>query len=979
MDRSGEVLARGEAFVRAFTHREVYPLTWRRKGLMYNAAMRAAWGILVLGAALLAWCFAGLGRGEIFAVRDAAHYYYPLLQYTQAEWRAGRIPLWNPYQDLGVPLAAGGTAAAFYPPLLLVVLAPSFEVGYCTYVLGHMVLATLSAWRLARHWRASTTGAAVAGVSYAFSGSVLFQYANVVYLVGAAWLPLALWAGERLGDGRWRASMGLALALALMVLGGDPQAAYHAVLWIAARMLWFPDPAAGPTGSSCGSHPADAPPPLSPGEASRLSARSGGAQRWSWRGRLIGLGASLGMAAGLAAVQILPSAEFAFRSQRAQGPIGSLWELPAAWRQAQMRAWANAFLACGIRPGSHRQHMYQYSLGPWRLAELVWPNCGGRAFPQHRRWFEALPAEGAWWVPSLYMGLLPLVLALGTMRFVRGEFRLRWLSWMTVLFAAGSLGAYGCGWVWNELRAAGGGDPHLPGPVGPPFGGVYWAMTAVLPGYGAFRYPAKLFAVATLGLAMLAAAGWDHALGAGRPALRKWLFGLALASTLGAVAAMMAKPAWDRWLAGLADSPLFGSLDVQGALRDLITGLGYTAAVAALAYRLLAAASQRPWARCVPSMLAILVAIDVGVANGWMVATAPANLWHTPPALAETIQRHAERRGRAGPLRVFRRPAWTPDAWRKTPSPRRLAEIVAWNHESLQPMHHLGVPLALAQVPDAMNLADYRMLLTASRLEAGRKHPTLLAQQELLDALGAAYVILAESEVLEDGERLRPANGTGGCEGTGVWYNADALERAWIVHRVAVLEPLRSATPQTMLARTRQVLRAARQPGGLRNVAVVEAKPDEVAALDALSAGLASPPQSRLPPQQADHAEICRIVRYRPGQVEIEAQLYCPGLVVLADQFYPGWVLEVATDGGPPRRWPVLRTNRVMRGAWLPAGRHRLIYRYRPGTFLVGATVSGLAWAAWAVAAGWRLARGRRLHSKSRQHRAENCATRPAP
>jgi hypothetical protein len=97
-------------------------------------------------------------------------------------------------------------------------------------------------------------------------------------------------------------------------------------------------------------------------------------------------------------------------------------------------------------------------------------------------------------------------------------------------------------------------------------------------------------------------------------------------------------------------------------------------------------------------------------------------------------------------------------------------------------------------------------------------------------------------------------------------------------------------------------------------------------------------------------AESCRVVHYDPLRVEIEAELTRPGLVVLADQFYPGWRLSVATAGGPDRQVPILRTNRVMRGAWLPAGRHRLVYRYRPASFLWGAAISGIGWIGLATA-----------------------------
>jgi hypothetical protein len=78
-----------------------------------------------------------------------------------------------------------------------------------------------------------------------------------------------------------------------------------------------------------------------------------------------------------------------------------------------------------------------------------------------------------------------------------------------------------------------------------------------------------------------------------------------------------------------------------------------------------------------------------------------------------------------------------------------------------------------------------------------------------------------------------------------------------------------------------------------------------------------------------------------PQRVEIEARLSSPGLVVLADAFYPGWTLSVTTDG-VARDAPIVRTNRVMRGAMLPPGHHRLVYEYRPASVLVGAAISGL-------------------------------------
>ena len=55
--------------------------------------------------ALVAACFGSVLVGdEQFAYRDSAHYYYPLYQQVQAEWEAGRVPLWSTQENGGIPL-----------------------------------------------------------------------------------------------------------------------------------------------------------------------------------------------------------------------------------------------------------------------------------------------------------------------------------------------------------------------------------------------------------------------------------------------------------------------------------------------------------------------------------------------------------------------------------------------------------------------------------------------------------------------------------------------------------------------------------------------------------------------------------------------------------------------------------------------------------------------------------------------------------
>ena len=88
----------------------------------------------------------------------------------------------------------------------------------------------------------------------------------------------------------------------------------------------------------------------------------------------------------------------------------------------------------------------------------------------------------------------------------------------------------------------------------------------------------------------------------------------------------------------------------------------------------------------------------------------------------------------------------------------------------------------------------------------------------------------------------------------------------------------------------------------------------------------------------------------RPERVELDVTLERPGIVVLADVYYPGWSLTV--DEKPT---PILRANRMMRGAAVESGRHHLIYEYWPRSFTIGRLLSLLGFGALAALLAWSL------------------------
>ena len=73
----------------------------------------------------------------------------------------------------------------------------------------------------------SWTGSTVSALSYAFAAPILFQYCNIIFLVGAAWMPLGFRAVDRwLRRGERMGLIELAVVLCLQMLGGDPQSTY---------------------------------------------------------------------------------------------------------------------------------------------------------------------------------------------------------------------------------------------------------------------------------------------------------------------------------------------------------------------------------------------------------------------------------------------------------------------------------------------------------------------------------------------------------------------------------------------------------------------------------------------------------------------------------------------------------------------------------------------------------------------------------
>jgi hypothetical protein len=670
---------------------------------------------------------------------------------------------------------------------------------------------------------------------------------------------------------------------------------------------------------------------------------------------MAGLVGASALALAIAAVQLLPIVESARQSYRAAESEGF-------------------------------HDIYPFSVSPLQLVEGFWPDLYGTVDRGNRSWFVGLPPkhEENLWMPSLYLGGLTLVLASAGAGLRRGP---PWRGWLTGLAAVsllGALGSYGgplpwarCvpGWdaVLGPLDPAGIGSVRHDGCLRDGDGSVYWLLANGVPAMRSFRYPAKLLVFTALAVCGLAGAGWDELVAGRSRRARVVATGLLTAGVAATAAVWLGGGVLRGWFEGRAEAlrSVYGPFDVAGAISDLRRALlqGTLAQGAALGLAVLA----RRHAPSVGSLAVAALALDLGLANARHVVTVPQAAFEGTPRVLKIIEEAERLRPSPGPFRYQRVNLWWPEDWNRRGSPRRAEEIVRWERDTLRPLYQLPLGVESAFFFDTTERVDIATMFlpwvialeedAAHRfgMKAGQKvvyHPRRGA-----DLWNTRYFVVPSYVVWDSQERgyaafvpqttqVYPAPGTfdgpGGTARRTAWQrtedvrvlrNEAALPRAWIVHQARVFPPPRGIRRSDSLAVLKEVL--FQDVEFVRDPSLSERDPRRIAWVETDRPGEVARYLSRA---EADPAEGVTVARHEPQRVELDAVLRSPGLVVLADAYDPGWTLEV--DDRPAE---VLRTNRAMREAAVDAGRHRLVFRYEPRSFRIGAAVSTAGLAALTV------------------------------
>jgi hypothetical protein len=148
-----------------------------------------------------------------------------------------------------------------------------------------------------------------------------------------------------------------------------------------------------------------------------------------------------------------------------------------------------------------------------------------------------------------------------------------------------------------------------------------------------------------------------------------------------------------------------------------------------------------------------------------------------------------------------------------------------------------------------------------------------------------------------------------------VFENEHALPRAFIVHRIKVIDPCHGQEALT----------------GMKSE---NFQPAKIAFIEGHIPASLVEALERVPEATGSRAEI---KEYRDNRVCIQATMDYPGFLILSDIYYPGW--KVIVDGKEGKIYPA---DYLLRGVFLERGAHTIKFVYSPASFKIGASVGVL-------------------------------------
>lgn len=857
-----------------------------------------------------------LAQGVWFG-NDIVRTYHPLGVELLRALNEGRIPLWTTGMYGGFPVLADAQIGALYPVnLLLFRLLPAhFALSYS--MLLHLAWAGAGMYLLARAFDLRVSAALLAGLVFSFSGFMFSRLAHVTVLFSSAWLPWLIYCYEQFQRARAQKSsrVGVWFALTTITLGiqflcGFPQVAFMNTLTFAlfaflGPLLWH-----------------------SP-NAERISVRS--IRTLALPIVLVGV-----LALGVAAAQIIPTAELVGHSVRA-GPSDfefvTSYSLPVEF----LPQFVFPFLHGEPSEGANNEYWAYIGIAPFALALLAIFLCRDR-----RTIFFTLFALSAL---SLALGDVNPAYRLIYQLPGFNLFRVPARYLLLFVFAATLLGASAFDALSNRLAQNDGRWKRAM-----PWGAALALLTMLSIGLAetqpiefwlsAWQVLPFIFVLTTLGILLFV---WKRRVS--RATFQTIVLGLVLldltslaplfVKTLGQITAPSYVTVVPRSLAILEERParervftdqyIFPSVPaIRGSLYPN-TALLY-GKESAIAYSSLASARHSAYlGNLSPAMLNVLNV------RYWMIPLEPrfetklaipsdrvaldvlSNEEIIPPTMASAIE-IASFTERAENL-VDGTPVGQIDLRRRDGRidsfPLRVGiETADWDYERKQAPHRRAqiahsFPGFWRSFGRAFEGHTYVARFDLEPNEIVGVNVRVLQPKARLTVEGITlYNAPGQSMSLAKLVNKNDFQVAYFSDTVAAWKNLDAMPRAFIVHSAEI------ADDDSALARLRE-------PGfdPARSVLLAEGSALNTAA-------------------DSSHDAV-EIVDYKSERVSISVTTDQPGYLILADSWYPGW--NAFVDGQPA---PIYRADILFRAVRIEPGTHTVVFEYRPMSFVLGAVIS---------------------------------------
>lgn len=816
---------------------------------------------------LLVFYFPCLNGSASFYFRDISHYIEPFLQFTSNSLRAGHWPLWNPYLYCGMPQMAVLLQNAFYPPTLLAALVP-FNTALALTMIFHQVLAGAGVYLLAIRLGWGRWPALISAATLAMCGYFFSLSSNFQLVETAAWCPISIWAFLNMSAAFSKQNTDLHAAL--------PGRACIAALCTGMLLLaGHPEIAFSnllvilALIAICAYDQTNSKNSATDSkEVQESDPNESIDKNLSWQVRALVLGALLAMPV------ILPCAEWLSLSRRSEG---------LNINEALLLS-ANYYDLLGM-------------LLPQALGDLQLRYSEFRSF--------VMPSQMVPYVNSAYLG--PVVLSFSLWAIADQQFKARWFF----------LAAF----VLSLLVALGDSTPVMPFLIG------------LFPKLSLLRFPAKFLFFPTFILAVLASRG-AFTLLQDRARIKVPLVIWSILLVLGVLGYFKIAPV------SLIAAAFNGAASVsvitqasqqlgQSAIYVALIGL-LTCALAFSYFLFKKNGLSDKFANLALSLLsALLVYSLLGPAFEYSRNYAPGNFFDRPSLLANEIKtvrsndKSAQYQRTAG---LYLEHFTVPKKWLDRDSHTATVQSIQYSRQVLKPNCNIDFAEPSPLGFEASSVGDYyyfflncygkssiayspsqktpndRALLNACKLTSTR---FLVTQVKRFEPQG-----LSDVPVLPDAECQMIFESKD--DNIRLYSMKDSLPRAYFAENVVWIKDRSEAVDRIFSS----------ESTGFDPVkeTIIEGEARSIARTDSSSDGNVQ--------ADTDRAEISEASN---DSITIQTETGRARVLVLTDQFYPGWEAEV--DG---TRTEILRANSFMRAVELPSGKHQVRFVYRPKSFYIG-------------------------------------------